>query len=153
MKTRKTNKSRYSHLYHRKNAERSDNNLYWRCVYCGEPADQLDHVPPLTRVDDYKALGIAKEIYITVPCCGDCNSSLSNSLQDNIFERIDHLKSKLYKKYAKSTSAEWDDDEIAELGPALRSHVVAATRSQSLIKRRYEYEGGYAALMNSYDWI
>ena len=44
-------------------SERSEKG-YKMCVYCGQPADTLDHVPPLNRIDDYEAMGLMEEHYL-----------------------------------------------------------------------------------------
>jgi 5-methylcytosine-specific restriction endonuclease McrA len=124
---------------------------YRLCVYCGQPADTLDHCPPLSRIDDYESLGLRRELYLTVPSCRHCNALAADSLQDNIFERIDYVKDRLsnkLKKYLKKI--EWDDEEIEELGPSLASAVLANNKKTELAISRVEYYGGFDVVM---DWI
>lgn len=133
------------------NGRRAKNNLYWECVYCGEPATERDHVPPLTRFYDYEALGFKRNFYMLVPCCGRCNSLLSNSLQDDILKRVEHLKNLLAKKNKKRLKApEWDFEECRDLGPNLRSYVTTEDRKAQKIRNAIEYYHGYEALQ---DWL
>lgn len=124
---------------------------YRLCVYCGQPADTLDHCPPLSRIDDYESLGLQRELYLTIASCNQCNRMASDSLQDNIFERIDHVKDRLSKKLKRHLKrVEWDDEEIEELGPNLTSAVLAHNKNTELAISRLEYYRGFDVLM---DWI
>lgn len=145
-------KSNYQNLYSLVSGERSSNNLYPLCVYCGSPADTRDHVPPITRVNDYRSIGLKNEQYLLVPCCKSCNSYLNDSLQDNIFDRIEHLKDILASKFSKQLKeVEWDDDELEELGDNLRSFVSSSCRKSKNIQSRYHYYGGFDALSAALD--
>jgi 5-methylcytosine-specific restriction endonuclease McrA len=138
---------RYEERYEILNGERSDSGLYWLCVYCGQPADTRDHVPPISRCGDYEALKLTKPKYLKVPACKNCNSIASNSLQETIFSRIEFVKDSLIKKYAKKYGAvEWDQCEIDDLGPNLKSHIKKGERMNKLIRSRVEYYGGYEAI-------
>lgn len=139
----------YHARYTRINGERSSNNLYWLCVYCGAPADTRDHVPPITRVCDYEAFNLTHEMYLLVPCCNACNSILSDSLQENILDRIEHLKGILSSRYTRRLkSQEWQQDEIAELGRNLRSHVAVAAAKDDRVRARVNYYGGFDAMQD-----
>ena len=70
-----------------------------KCFYCGAPATCLDHSPPLSRVSDYEALKMTIPEYLKVPCCGECNLLLGDSLQDNLQSRHEHLKALLTARY------------------------------------------------------
>jgi len=140
-KNRKKAASQYDHLYARVNGERA--NLYWKCVYCGRPADTIDHCPPISRVDDYRALGLKREIYLKVPSCAPCNRILGDSLQETFIDRAEHLKDKISRKYARHLRvAEWDEDEMEELGPNLRGSVAAANRRRDSYSSMIDYYEG-----------
>jgi len=138
-------RERYNHLYALAPSERSE--FGWpRCVYCGEPADTLDHVPPLSRVDDYRALGVHRERYLLVKSCKPCNVALGDSLQNDVLERIEVIKRRLRKKLGRrDTGYVWSDDDLTELGPNLRSHVGSAMRKTESLVRRIDYRGGLRA--------
>lgn len=71
------------------------------CFYCGEVAGSLDHVVPLSRVDELSA----QEMYLraeldrlTVPSCQQCNSILQDTLQESLADRFAHLKRVLERR-------------------------------------------------------
>ena len=131
-------------------AERSDKG-YKLCIYCGQPADTLDHVPPLNRIDDYEAMGLLKEQYILAPACRSCNSTASDKLEDGILQRIEAVKDRIsinLRKYLRRV--EWDDEELAELGPNLLSAVKANHIKTELAISRLEYYGGFDVVL---DWL
>jgi 5-methylcytosine-specific restriction endonuclease McrA len=131
-------------------AERSEKG-YKLCVYCGQPADTLDHVPPLNRIDDYESLGLLREQYVLVPACRSCNATASDKLEDGILQRIEAVKDRLsvrLRRYLKRV--EWDDEELAELGPNLLSAVKANHIKTELAISRLEYYGGFDVVL---DWL
>ena len=143
---RKAVESRYNSLYANAPAERSE--FGWPlCVYCGDPADTIDHVPPLSRVEDYRALGVV-ERYLRVKACRPCNLVLGATLQHDVFERIDEAKQIFRKRLGKrDTGYVWAEDDLVALGPNLRSHVGSAMRKTQSLIRRIDYRGGYRAIL------
>ena len=141
----------YSQLYSFTGAEISDEG-YPMCVYCGDPATGRDHVPPLTQVEEYRRLGLEKEAYLLVPCCKSCNSFGGNNLQASIFERIEFIKDRISRKFARYLKqTEWDEEEIEELGHNLASKVREGTVKRRMAIARIEYYGGYDYLMDEID--
>jgi len=147
MDNRNAARSRYSGLYSTAPSERSE--FGWPlCVYCGDPADTIDHVPPISRVDDYRALFRGRETFLLVKCCKPCNTMLANELQADIFERIDAVKYRLKRKIRRDDYAlQWSQDEIAQLGKNLRSKVVSSMKKIESTQRRIDYRGGYRAIL------
>lgn len=149
MKNRKNNLKLHEEKYRLVNAVRSKNNLFWECVYCGQPATERDHVPPITRVCDYLSLGLKNNTFIKVPSCNSCNVILSDSLQEDIFQRIEELKNHLIRKNKKHFYAkEWLEEDKKELGKNLKSFVNAKLHKEKLIKSRVEYYEGYDKLLD-----
>lgn len=148
MNNRDSARSRYSGLYRLAPSERSE--FGWPiCVYCGDPADSIDHVPPLNRVDDYRALCVQQEAYLLIKFCKPCNTLLSDDLHNDIFERIDALKHRLKKKIKRDDYAlQWSKEDIAALGKNLRSKVVSSMKKIESTQRRIDYRGGYKAILN-----
>jgi hypothetical protein len=139
----------YEERYHLVTGEREP--MFWRCVYCGLPAESKDHVPPITRVSDYESLGLAIELYIKVPCCLECNNLLGAELQDSFFQRAEVLKDKLARKYRRHlNNVDWDDEELEELGPTLKSKVLEGKVKSQRVLARIEYYAGVDLVM---DWI
>lgn len=138
---RKQNHSRWHHLYKHIDTD----NI---CVYCGLPADTYDHVPPLSRVDDYRALVTHQETYILVSCCRQCNSLLSNSLQENIICRYDVLKIRLRSRLNKHImKREWTQEEIAQLGPNLKTKIMRAVNLHNRAQERLQYSPNFLELL------
>ena len=147
---RDTHRMRHHHesKYWFTNGARSEEG-WIECIYCGLPADTRDHVPPLNRVEDYQHIGLAQEFYLKVPSCKQCNSLANEHLQDSIFDRIEFVKDKLARKYARLLkSAHWTEDELEELGPVLRSQVREAHVKAEIESARIDYYFGYEHLMD-----
>lgn len=99
--------------YHRENG--------LRCFYCGDLADTKDHVEPHACGDPRAARWLGRD---TVSACRECNGLLRDVFPTDFVRRIDYLAGRLVKKYQLDRPVpEWDDDEIAELGPKLRQAV------------------------------
>lgn len=60
------------------------------CVYCGQKASGVDHVPPLWRASLYPS-----HPFWLYPCCGPCNSTLGTAKPLCIFARQRELIYKL----------------------------------------------------------
>ena len=136
---RKTLESLYDHRYRRLNGDRA--NIYWRCTYCGEPADTIDHFPPLSRVSDYQAVD-ETGIYIKFPACRQCNSIAADTLDDSFLDRIERVKDRLARKYARfirPPAAEWSQQDLDELDLNLRSAVLADSKKRDIYLSRIEY--------------
>lgn len=96
------------------------------CFYCGDPAEGLDHVPPISLMDSmpYEQRKRARIPAVTLACCSECNNALSSRRLIVVDERLDFLES-FYDAKFKKQSTMWSEDEIAELGPSLQSSVRA----------------------------
>ena len=92
----------------------------YSCVYCGEVADTLDHVPPV-RIAESLDLEMT---HMLVPACRECNSTLSAKYLLYLDERAEHLLQRYKTKYKKHDSAvAWDEDEIEELSGSLKTYI------------------------------
>jgi 5-methylcytosine-specific restriction endonuclease McrA len=123
---------------------------FFKCVYCGDPADEIDHQPPITRVPDYRTFGLERELYITVPCCRECNILLSDALTIDLLEREVILKNKLAKKYRRVLKGRtWTEQEIrdAEFKGTLKKFVGGHARRRDRIEVRLDYEEGIGAFL------
>lgn len=113
------------------------------CTYCGEAADTMDHVPPISRVDDYRALNMKHELYLKVACCKSCNSRLGNSLQNTLLDRISVAKSFLEKKYKKELKvAVFTKDELKEFSGTLKRDIIRAMERREYLLDLLDYSGG-----------
>lgn len=147
MRGRKTDLELYDHLYHIFKIARSPEGFI-QCFYCGMPADTIDHVPPISKVAQYRQFNLANELYVKVTACRSCNTSLGDSLQINILERADVRRRQLEKEYAKFLKMpNWSEEEISNLGKNLRSEIVTSLREKENCKDRVYFREGIASLL------
>lgn len=110
------------------------------CNYCGEPADTLDHVIPYSRLTSAKRTGTRADIGETVACCRECNSLLGAQQFPSIQDRSRFIGRRLKQRYAKLlNSPSWTADELAEVGPALRSSILADAKRRAVVRERIRY--------------
>lgn len=118
------------------------------CYSCGEDATGIDHVVPqamlqtLSMLEDAEVTAILVRFNrrLTVPCCGDCNSTLSNSYQDTLEKRKAELKRRLRRRFKKFIEMpDWTDRELSQLGYRLQQHVIGAVAKKEMILRRLRY--------------
>ena len=136
-------------LYTRVNGERGE--FYWLCLYCGEPADQIEHYPPISRIDDYRALGLKHEMFVKFPCCADCNRKAGSTLQESVLERFEFVKDKIARQGSRYIAkVDWDDEELEEFGPNLFSKIRENSKKGEVFRRRIEYYTGFDHML---DWL
>ena len=112
------------HKLHNHKYTRHYTNEGYYCFYCNDPAECLDHVPPLSLIDNMpykerKRFGIPAAL---VPCCDECNRILGDRVLVNVEDRLLYLES-YYDKYLNRQKSMWTNDEIEELGPSLQDMV------------------------------
>jgi len=97
----------------------------YKCVYCGDVRECVDHVPPLTLVESKtpEALRDAGVMLITYPCCSTCNEQLGSKPLATYEERLIFL----YNRYLDKADRQpmWQQWEIDELGGELKKLVLA----------------------------
>lgn len=76
------------------------------CYYCGMPATGYDHVPPLSKCDDYvircKQQDVKPQL-LKLSCCGECNILLGPTHTRNLEERLKLLRQRIRRKYSETT--------------------------------------------------
>ena len=94
------------------------------CFYCGDPANTLDHVPPLSAMETLDREKRKKDRIpaALVPCCSECNNALGDRQLWTVFDRLLYLET-YYDAYFKKQKSMWSEDEIEELGPSLKEAV------------------------------
>ena len=119
------------------------------CMYCGSPKSiEQDHVPPLSRRDDFRLLG--GDVFLIVPCCKSCNMILNSCLTLTIEDRKEILNSRIMERFFKEVKAkesEWTMDEFLELGKNLQSVVIenvkgAHNNKANELLARVKYQAG-----------
>ena len=102
------------------------------CIYCGLPGGTKDHLLPRHFT------GLAARRYvITVPACGACNSTLSDTLTSTITERRELVHLRLRKRHRKTLSQpDWTPAELRQLGHSLRTYVKNARSKKEVLLDR-----------------
>lgn len=115
------------------------------CCYCGDIATCLDHVVPVsysqksgTRINDLTSEEKIKKL--TVGCCTECNSLLSNHMFDSIASRAEYLSDQVAKRHKKLLkSPAWTDEELEELEGSLKVRVMAKQKLKELTIERLRH--------------
>jgi hypothetical protein len=99
-----------------------------RCFYCGELADTRDHLTPQAVGSAGLSQWLGQDV---VQCCRECNMLLGDRYAYALIPRMEHLAHALVRKYKLADAVpEWDDSEVEELGPSLRSYVRGRVRAR-----------------------
>lgn len=105
------------------------------CVYCGVIAGTKDHLLPRTWTGE-----AVRRHVLVVPACGECNSYISDRYAPSITERrkLAH-KAIIHRKRRILNIPDWSDDEMAELGPTLRSTIQKGIHDKRLTQARLNW--------------
>jgi hypothetical protein len=112
------------------------------CYYCGVPADSKDHVTPraLKSMIGNEIENPVRSTAFTVSSCRECNSALNCGVYETLTDRKFAAKEHIRKKYGKYLKIpEWTEDELAELGHSLRSHVLHGIAMKKLTRMRLNW--------------
>lgn len=113
--------------------------LPFTCMYCGEPANEREHVYPRT---------LFGEDTPKVWSCGECNRIAGAKLFDTIEEKRDYIHKQLVRRYSGLLSSpEWDIEELKELKGSIKKDVLAFRRAQIWIKSRLAWKTSPLALV------
>jgi len=95
------------------------------CTYCGLPAATRDHVLPQVLASSLQLAGLENAPdRTTVPACHECNSILGSRVFPSLAARRNAVHASLAKRYHSILHApRWAPEDIAALGPTLRSAV------------------------------
>lgn len=99
------------------------------CVYCGETAEEEDHVIPLC----------ATWPTYTVISCRECNSLAGTFLATSFEDKRDYVKKRLIKKYGKGALEDFSAEEQREFGPSLLTMIKTATIRNSIVRDRFYF--------------
>lgn len=122
------------------------------CVYCGEIAESLDHVPP---VSSYSLRRMACLLYRTnyraVPACSHCNAVLSNFGIYTINGRAKYLLETFSKRYQKLfQQGIFTEAELRDMGRCLRDKAMASMGKHATIIDRMRHMKIIAAMDDFY---
>lgn len=121
----------------------------YKCFYCADEVGCLDHCPPISAFTFADAKYFRKQEIplVTIPCCFECNSMLSDRKLFTALERLEYLELRYDKKF-NTASALWSDEEIAEMGFSFRNTLRAKK------EQRFEFARKVAAIQSriAKDW-
>ena len=109
------------------------------CVYCGDYADTLDHVPSLAV---RRLLPLNSSVaFALVPACRNCNVGiLRNDYSLTVDERKEVVREYLKKKISDTMwTQEWSEEQLETLSPEFRRRIRAAITETGYLLRRYAY--------------
>lgn len=107
------------------------------CIYCGMPANSVDHVPPTSVRPILVGMGVQRWDFVEVSACGECNSAIGAKALWTVRERKAWVKQFLKRKYRRVLSLpDWTGEEIEELGRGLQDHVKATSALKKLTQGR-----------------
>ncbi len=93
-----------------------------KCIYCGDPATDVDHIPAITWLYALGSEHFKKFPIITVPACKRCNGWLSDKPFHTIRQRKGYIATRLRRIFDKvMSSPKWEDEEIEEMGAMFKT--------------------------------
>lgn len=119
------------------------------CFYCGDMAESVDHVPPLTWVESktIKEWKKSRIPFVRIQCCMECNKLLGNKPLFTVQERVEYLEKKLLDQYEKRSTL-WSKEEISEMSLMFQRQIIAKqnqakhllTRARGLQERLMRFD-------------
>lgn len=121
------------------------------CVYCGQVADSLDHFVPRAyrrTVEEWRKQEGWEDVPDTVPCCRSCNSIAGANVFRTLQDKREFIQECLRRKHRRVMRPRFrTNEELAEFGFSLRSHIVMREDEAVRLLRRlswpYELEVEY----------
>lgn len=126
---------RYGSLYRRINGD--------QCVYCGDPSGTADHIPAINwlyAMGSQWAIDHGIEL-VLVPACNYCNSELSDRPLHTLDARRAHIKQRLAALAGRIRCADWDAEEIGDLGRGLGEFIKTRAQARDYLLRRIAFTG------------
>lgn len=110
------------------------------CVYCGLPADSVDHIPPRHMRAQLPEIELQSIIWHEVPACRECNSALGARPLLTLSERRDYAKGHISRKYKKYLALpDRTPAELEEYGPNLRGLILSNMAIKETAKARLRW--------------
>lgn len=110
--------------------------LEWHtCFYCGQYADTVDHVPPISLFNFY-----SNYYRVLLKSCGECNSALGGKFLPTPLVRVEFLIKKYKKRYRKILCLpSWHKEEINDLSGSLKKYIESQINMKALTVERLKY--------------
>lgn len=106
------------------------------CAYCGDAADNIDHCVPSSFVSGNIALTMRYH-FVKVHSCSECNLMAGAQVDATFIERRRRIAKAVRKRYGKELqTGHWPQDELDDLGYALRSSIEVAQAVADRVRQR-----------------
>ena len=113
--------------------------LPYVCMYCGDPANQREHVTPYSYSGNNTHM---------VWSCQECNVLASDNLFVNIEEKGRYINERLHIKYKKLIDIpDWSEKEFKELDGNIKRNVKGMIEVQKWIKKRINWKVNPSVLL------
>jgi len=116
------------------------------CYYCGQPASDKEHVIEQSVLKSLRGISndLAREVIghrkLVVPSCRECNLMLVGTVQFTLAERKQFVKFRLRQRYRHLLMMpDWTSEQIEQMGPHMRSHIIKSLRDRQRIQRRLSW--------------
>lgn len=134
----------YENYYERLSAVHSVD--FNKCFYCGCEASELDFIPPISFIQEWKSASRNAD-FITVPSCFECFDLLKKNNSATLDTRVNALKILLGSKYDKVINIYnlWKKNELEQMDESFQKSLNAgiklgAESIERLRFRGYDYE-------------
>lgn len=106
------------------------------CTYCGaEGGGYRDHVIPVSYTSTIRSFHKGA----TVPCCKECNSTLSDKMYCSVPDRAKYLFDRYTYKYKKLLETpSWSDDELEEMSNTLKKGILDRLAKREIVSDRID---------------
>lgn len=94
-----------------------------KCAYCNDPRVLLDHVPPISMLENIDVRLYLKKggKLLLYPCCKTCNATLGGKQLITYQERLEYLSTRYIAKL--DNMEVWDEGELSEMGHSMRTFI------------------------------
>ena len=114
------------------------------CVYCGMPADSVDHVPPRYIRAQLAQVELKPVTVVEVPACRECNCALGARPLLTVGHRRAWIKDWLKRRYRTYLNIpNWTEEELAEFGEGLRGKVRRGMAIRDTVRERIQWPNVY----------
>ena len=108
----------------------------FKCAYCGEPADTIDHCTPAWFVEGNLRV-IQRYRLFKVSACVDCNARAGMKLDATFLDRRRRIAVSIRRKKRRLLAiADWEPQEARSLGRGLRTYVEGGHQLATVLRRR-----------------
>lgn len=112
------------------------------CTYCGDIAQTVDHVIPVSFFDGKIVRSASvKNKGVRTYACSDCNCMLSNKYFESFRERCKYVNQGIERRFKKVLNMPvWTDEEFKELGKNMRSRLAEKLNLKALVLERIRWQ-------------